>query len=600
MKIYNDVKRMTSTGAVSTGTRARISRLLLTQLIASTALVAPFAVGPAFAQSTLGLGSAPTTGSGDNATLSAPGDVSLRFNSDAISNNTFKVQSNVLNPSGGSLDNRDWLVIDSNGNTTFNGLSTFEDRAIVKGNGAAGSTALIVTNQNGEAGISTNGLITGTRGLTVSNTALGGIGLTVSNGATMSGNISNGAAVSIDNLAGPNGANGAVALNLNGDGIQNAGTITGATLNTATLQNTTLTGSTTLSNGSTLTNNGTITGGSVQSNLAGSTNNGTITNTGTINNANGTITGGTINNASIGGTSTINTSGAITGSGGQTFSGGLNNTGALSSTANTTLGSAANSVNTIGNAGTSTNLIRGAANTIQFDANRQIVVDTNGTTVTGATNLKNTLTVAGTSTLNGATTINNTLDVNVGGTALDVNAEGLNLVVSGPAGSSVPASSVSVTQSSVSLLQGGANGITSSGGNTVVTGQSSTRISGGGSSVTVNSSGVNLAGSGGSDLQLNGIADGSAPNSAVNRRQLDNLETEMSGGIASAMAMAQLPDPVPGSNYSVGLGAGFYNGESAFALGGAMYLENGVSLKAAYTYSSEGESGFGLGAGYSW
>jgi autotransporter adhesin len=66
------------------------------------------------------------------------------------------------------------------------------------------------------------------------------------------------------------------------------------------------------------------------------------------------------------------------------------------------------------------------------------------------------------------------------------------------------------------------------------------------------------------------------------------------------MAMSQLPDPVPGSNYSVGLGAGFYNGESAFALGGAMYLENGVSLKAAYTYSSEGESGFGLGAGYSW
>jgi hypothetical protein len=159
---------------------------------------------------------------------------------------------------------------------------------------------------------------------------------------------------------------------------------------------------------------------------------------------------------------------------------------------------------------------------------------------------------------------------------------------------------MSVTQSSVSLLQGGANGITSSGGNTVVTGQNSTQISGGGSSVTVNSSGVNLAGSGGSDLQLTGIADGTAPNSAVNRRQLDNLETEMSGGIASAMAMTQLPAPLPGANYSVGIGAGFYNGESAFALGGAMYLENGVSLKAAYTYSSEGEPGFGLGAGYSW
>jgi hypothetical protein len=250
--------------------------------------------------------------------------------------------------------------------------------------------------------------------------------------------------------------------------------------------------------------------------------------------------------------------------------------------------------------------MQGATNTIRFDASRQVVVDTNGTTVTGATNLKNTLTVAGASTLNGATTINNTLDVNVGGTALDVNAEGLNVVVSCPATTGValaacaPASSVSVTQSSVSLLQGGANGITSSGGNTVVTGQNSTQISGGGTSMTLNSSGITLKGSGGADLQLNGIADGTAPNSAVNRRQLDNLETEMSGGIASAMAMAQMPDPVPSSNYSVGLGAGFYNGESAFALGGAMYLENGVSLKAAYTYSSEGEPGFGLGAGFSW
>jgi hypothetical protein len=159
---------------------------------------------------------------------------------------------------------------------------------------------------------------------------------------------------------------------------------------------------------------------------------------------------------------------------------------------------------------------------------------------------------------------------------------------------------VSVTQSSVSLLQGGANGITSSGGNTVVTGQNSTQISGGGTSLTLNSSGITLASSGGAALQMNGIADGTVPDSAVNRRQLDNLETEMSGGIASAVAMTQLPAPLPGANYSVGLGTGFYNGESAFALGGAMYLENGVSLKAAYSYSSEGGSGFGLGAGYSW
>ena len=195
------------------------------------------------------------------------------------------------------------------------------------------------------------------------------------------------------------------------------------------------------------------------------------------------------------------------------------------------------------------------------------------------------------------------------GSSVTVNSSGVNLAGSGGgdlqltgiADGIAPNSAVNRRQLDIVLSQlGGVNGMTSSGGNAVVTGPNSAQINGGGSSVTVNSTGVNLASSGGAALQLTGVADGTEPDSAVNRRQLDSVETEMSGGIASAMAMAQLPDPVPGNNYSVGLGAGFYNGESAFALGGAMYLENGVSLTAAYTYSSEGEPGFGLGAGFSW
>lgn len=158
---------------------------------------------------------------------------------------------------------------------------------------------------------------------------------------------------------------------------------------------------------------------------------------------------------------------------------------------------------------------------------------------------------------------------------------------------------ISVTQARVALLQG-PNGIASEGGSTVITGEASTEIKGGGSSITLDATGVKIISAGGQDMQMTGVADGVAPMAAVNRRQLDRLETQLSGGIASAIAMVQLPEPAPGSNYSVGAGAGFYNGESALATGGAVFLESGVSFRAAYSYSSEGGAAFGFGAGYSW
>ena len=631
MKISNDVKRMTSTGTVAKGTRARISRVLLTQLIASTALVAPFAADPAFAQSTLSIGSAPTVNAGQ-ATATLTGSAST--NNAAVSiNNT---------GTGAALD------------LNFDGI--IRAGTIV---GATLQSAIIA----GQTNITTSGTIN-----TTSSSA----------GSILSASPSSGrAAVSIENFV-----VGGPALNLNSDGIIGTGSIAGATTISSSSNATIATNAGTINSFGSGTNAQNTIGnaGTGSNTLQAATNNlNAVTNS--INGSNNLI-GTTVSSSNtIGqaGNSTNLIQGAtntITGltnqiNGTTNVNGNTAVTGTLSSTGSTTLGSAANSVNTIGGTG-STNLIRGISNTIQFDANRQVVVDTNGTTVTGAMKLNNTLRVAGASTLNGATTINNTLDVNVGGTAVDVNAAGLNVVVSAPAAAGValpasaPASSLSVTQSSVSLLQAGANGITSSGantvvsgsgssvtvsssgvtlagsgggdlqltgvadgiapnaavnrrqldnvltqlgsvtgitssgGNTVVTGANSSQMNGGGNSVTVNSSGVTLAGSGGAALQLTGVADGTAPNSAVNRRQLDNVETEMSGGIASAMAMTQLPAPLPGDNYSVGLGTGFYNGESAFALGGATYLENGVSLKAAYSYSSEGGSGFGLGAGFSW
>ena len=54
---------------------------------------------------------------------------------------------------------------------------------------------------------------------------------------------------------------------------------------------------------------------------------------------------------------------------------------------------------------------------------------------------------------------------------------------------------------------------------------------------------------------------------AVNRQQLDGLESKAFSGIAAVSAVAAIPEPNAGKNYSVGLGFGYYEGYSAGALG---------------------------------
>jgi len=229
MKTSSAAKPTSRTSAFSAAARGRFSRVLAAQLIASSALVAPFAAGPAFAQSTLGLGSVPTAASGNNANLSAPGDIILNFDSDGLPpSNTFKVQG------GTGVTKTDFLVIQSDGTTTFNGRSTL-NFATIQGNGAPTAALRIVNSNNapgidvGNNGIERTGYIKGATTIDANGMITG------TGGATITRNIAGNAVVSIDNLAGVNGANGAFALNLNGDGIQNAGTISGATLNTATL-----------------------------------------------------------------------------------------------------------------------------------------------------------------------------------------------------------------------------------------------------------------------------------------------------------------------------------------------------------------------------
>ncbi|MBN9887851.1 YadA C-terminal domain-containing protein [Salipiger abyssi] len=86
-------------------------------------------------------------------------------------------------------------------------------------------------------------------------------------------------------------------------------------------------------------------------------------------------------------------------------------------------------------------------------------------------------------------------------------------------------------------------------------------------------------------------------NSAVSG--LESLKEESAAGIASAFAMSQIPSVGAGDTYSFGFGSGLYNGESAFAIGGSVRLQNNMVLNGGMT-TDRFNNGVGAGLGWSW
>lgn len=102
------------------------------------------------------------------------------------------------------------------------------------------------------------------------------------------------------------------------------------------------------------------------------------------------------------------------------------------------------------------------------------------------------------------------------------------------------------------------------------------------------------------DGRISGVADGIDPLDAVNRRQLDGLETSLSAGIASIAALSSIPAPICGKNYSIGVGYGNYNGESAYAVGGKANIPNsGVSIAAGVGFSTSSSPAAAAGVSFS-
>ncbi|EDK0166363.1 autotransporter adhesin SadA [Salmonella enterica] len=83
--------------------------------------------------------------------------------------------------------------------------------------------------------------------------------------------------------------------------------------------------------------------------------------------------------------------------------------------------------------------------------------------------------------------------------------------------------------------------------------------------------------------------------------KIKGVENKMSGGIASAMAMAGLPQAyAPGANMT-SIAGGTFNGESAVAIGISMVSESGGwAYKLQGTSNSQGDYSAAIGAGFQW
>ena len=83
--------------------------------------------------------------------------------------------------------------------------------------------------------------------------------------------------------------------------------------------------------------------------------------------------------------------------------------------------------------------------------------------------------------------------------------------------------------------------------------------------------------------------------------QVNDVKDESRGGIASAMAMAGLPQAyLPGKNLA-GAGVGYFKGESALAIGISSISDNGSWVfKVEGSGNTEGDFGVSGGIGYQW
>lgn len=131
--------------------------------------------------------------------------------------------------------------------------------------------------------------------------------------------------------------------------------------------------------------------------------------------------------------------------------------------------------------------------------------------------------------------------------------------------------------------------------------------------------------------QISNLADGNNPTDAVNVRQLqaavaagsnaagqqliqqvnnhvnnlnqriDKLEDNSNAGIAGGIAQSSIPQVTRAGASGVGVGTGYYGGQSAIAVGVSSISDGGNwIMKGSFSVNSQGRTGIGAGALYQW
>ncbi|WP_064592005.1 YadA C-terminal domain-containing protein [Streptobacillus moniliformis] len=98
--------------------------------------------------------------------------------------------------------------------------------------------------------------------------------------------------------------------------------------------------------------------------------------------------------------------------------------------------------------------------------------------------------------------------------------------------------------------------------------------------------------------RIKGLSDPVDQNDAVNKKYVDEKIASTSGGIANAIAIANLPQ-ISGKGHNIAGSYGYYNGEHAFALGlsGTNEVSNLV-YRASGSLNTRGHVSLGAGLGY--
>jgi len=562
----------------------------------------------------------------------------------------------AANLGGGDLINvRSITATDliTGGGPSSSGGLTLTGGAAALGAGNVTTTGTIGSGTIGAGAINSTGVITAGLGFDASNAGIARAGLiqgalgiestplTALNVGAVSGGVNIGQAGQANTLTGistsiTNGAGNSVAVDGAGTTVSGVLTANGATQINNTLGvtgNLTATGATNSLLGD--VNNLTATGEVSQNNISAATN--TITGTTNINT--GVVAGPltTIGNVANGNGNLI-----------------LQVNGATNITGSTTLGSLANSTNTIGAFG-SLNTVTGATNNINGSSSSNlnsganyvhvvapgegssgVTAIGNGATLTmngqnaslmnsantptaglqlngaGNTSLNGAVNSIGTSQAGSANTIGTTGSTNtINGAVNNIGTNQASTNTIGTAGSNntLVGTTNLVSNNGSSQVQVNDNGVNVIGNTASVQGRDSAQISGGSTSLTLNNNGASFS-QNGAPVRVTGVANGVNPYDAVNKSQLDmstngiysrigDLQSKAYSGIASVAAMASIPEPTAGHNYTVGIGYGNFGSQSAVAFGGKANVGDSVRVAANLGYAGS-ELTVGLGTGFSW